>query len=164
MTLSLPAPRPSGLPICASLAVIEGHEHQEPASHLGRSHHGSADTRSGCPGSCAKGNPGCRRAEAEAWSLRMEGYGGPAQPSPTIRQCCTGTGLSSSRFEQTVNAFHDSMHPRPASPTPAPSKAGSAIVQPKGGKFGRRPLSSGVQNCTPKHSSQHSSENTRLLH
>jgi hypothetical protein len=27
------------------------------------------------------------RAEAEAWSLRMEGYGGPAQPSPTIRQC-----------------------------------------------------------------------------
>src|SRR6266536_1007987 len=103
------------------------------------------------------------RAEAEAWSLRMEGYGGPAQPSPTIRQCCTGTGLSSSRFEQTVNAFHDSMHPRPASPTPAPSKAGSAIVQPKGDKFGRRPLSSGVQNCTPKHSSQHYSENTMLL-
>ena len=25
------------------------------------------------------------RAEAEAWSIRMEGYGGPAQPSPTIR-------------------------------------------------------------------------------
>ena len=24
------------------------------------------------------------RAEAHAWSLRMEGYGGPAQPSPTI--------------------------------------------------------------------------------
>ena len=23
------------------------------------------------------------RAEAEAWSIRMEGYGGPAQPSPT---------------------------------------------------------------------------------
>jgi hypothetical protein len=22
------------------------------------------------------------RAEAEAWSIRMEGYGGPAQPSP----------------------------------------------------------------------------------
>jgi hypothetical protein len=30
------------------------------------------------------------RAEAEAWSLRMEGYGGPAQPSPTIRQCLNG--------------------------------------------------------------------------
>jgi hypothetical protein len=30
------------------------------------------------------------RAEAEAWSLRMEGYGGPAQPSPTIGQCIHG--------------------------------------------------------------------------
>jgi hypothetical protein len=30
------------------------------------------------------------RAEAEAWSIRMEGYGGPAQPSPTIRQCLNG--------------------------------------------------------------------------
>jgi len=30
------------------------------------------------------------RAEAEAWSARMEGYGGPAQPSPTIGQCLNG--------------------------------------------------------------------------
>jgi len=30
------------------------------------------------------------RAEAHAWSLRMEGYGGPAQPSPTIGQCIGG--------------------------------------------------------------------------
>jgi hypothetical protein len=30
------------------------------------------------------------RAEAHAWSLRMEGYGGPAQPSPTIAQCIGG--------------------------------------------------------------------------
>ena len=30
------------------------------------------------------------RAEAEAWSARMEGYGGPAQPSPTIGQCING--------------------------------------------------------------------------
>jgi hypothetical protein len=30
------------------------------------------------------------RAEAHAWSLRMEGYGGPAQPSPTIAQCLHG--------------------------------------------------------------------------
>jgi hypothetical protein len=30
------------------------------------------------------------RAEAEAWSLRMEGNGGPAQPSPTIGQCLNG--------------------------------------------------------------------------
>ena len=26
------------------------------------------------------------RVEAEAWSIQMEGYGGPAQPSPTIAQ------------------------------------------------------------------------------
>ncbi|HWJ18492.1 MAG TPA: hypothetical protein VNR65_07195 [Geobacterales bacterium] len=31
------------------------------------------------------------RAEAEAWSIRMEGYGGPAQPSPTIAQCLNGS-------------------------------------------------------------------------
>lgn len=30
------------------------------------------------------------RAEAEAWSVRMEGYGGPAQTSPTIGQCLNG--------------------------------------------------------------------------
>jgi hypothetical protein len=30
------------------------------------------------------------RAEAERWSIRMEGYGGPAQPSPTIAQCLNG--------------------------------------------------------------------------
>jgi hypothetical protein len=30
------------------------------------------------------------RAEAHAWSLRMEGFGGPAQPSPTIGQCLNG--------------------------------------------------------------------------
>jgi hypothetical protein len=30
------------------------------------------------------------RAEAEAWSIRMEGYGGPAQRSPTIGQCLNG--------------------------------------------------------------------------
>jgi len=30
------------------------------------------------------------RAEADAWSIRMEGCGGPAQPSPTIGQCLNG--------------------------------------------------------------------------
>jgi hypothetical protein len=30
------------------------------------------------------------RAEAHAWSVRMEGLGGPAQPSPTIAQCLNG--------------------------------------------------------------------------
>ena len=30
------------------------------------------------------------RAEAEAWSIRMEGYGGSVQPSPTIGHCLNG--------------------------------------------------------------------------
>jgi hypothetical protein len=30
------------------------------------------------------------RAEAYAWSVQMEGYGGPAQPSPTVGQCLNG--------------------------------------------------------------------------
>ena len=30
------------------------------------------------------------RAEAHAWSVRMEGYGGSAQPSPTIQRCLNG--------------------------------------------------------------------------
>ena len=30
------------------------------------------------------------RADAHAWSLRIEGFGGPAQPSPTIAQCLNG--------------------------------------------------------------------------
>ncbi|RED36205.1 hypothetical protein BJ123_108141 [Rhodopseudomonas thermotolerans] len=30
------------------------------------------------------------RALAEEWSVRMEGFGGPAQPSPTIAQCISG--------------------------------------------------------------------------
>jgi hypothetical protein len=38
------------------------------------------------------------RAEAEAWSVRMEGYGGPAQPSPTIGQRVNGGyGLAGDR-------------------------------------------------------------------
>src|SRR5262249_40818890 len=38
----------------------------------------------------AKAGRDADRAEAEAWSIRMEGYGGPAQPSPTIAQCLNG--------------------------------------------------------------------------
>jgi hypothetical protein len=29
-------------------------------------------------------------ATAELWSIRMQAYGGPAQPSPTIAQCLNG--------------------------------------------------------------------------
>src|SRR3954453_20800076 len=37
-----------------------------------------------------RANRDADRAEAKAWSVRMEGYGGPAQPSPTIAQCLNG--------------------------------------------------------------------------
>jgi hypothetical protein len=30
------------------------------------------------------------RAEAYGWSVQIEGYGGPAQPSPTLGQCIHG--------------------------------------------------------------------------
>jgi hypothetical protein len=30
------------------------------------------------------------RAKAEVWSLQMEAYAGPAQPSPTVGQCLNG--------------------------------------------------------------------------
>jgi hypothetical protein len=35
------------------------------------------------------------RAEAHAWSLRMEGYGGPAQPRRPSGQCLNGGYASS---------------------------------------------------------------------
>ena len=47
----------------------------------------------GARGAAQKAIREADRAEAEAWSIRMEGYGGPAQPSPTIAQCLNG-GLS----------------------------------------------------------------------
>ena len=34
------------------------------------------------------------RAEAEAWSIRMEGFGGPAQPSPTLGDTLKKSGAS----------------------------------------------------------------------
>jgi hypothetical protein len=52
------------------------------------------------------------RAEAEAWSIQMEGYGGPAQPSPTIAQCvngaaCFGYEISGSEpWQETARRRH----------------------------------------------------------
>jgi hypothetical protein len=44
------------------------------------------------------------RAEVEAWSVGMEGYGGPAQPSPTIGQCIDG-GLKTTPSSLSLNAI-----------------------------------------------------------
>jgi hypothetical protein len=46
--------------------------------------------REGAREAAAKAVREADRAEAEAWSIRMEGYGGPAQPSPTTGQCLNG--------------------------------------------------------------------------
>jgi hypothetical protein len=55
---------------------------------MGRPHHRRRDTRP--RGAREVAEKAAREAEAEAWSMRMEGYGGPAQPSPTIGQCLNG--------------------------------------------------------------------------
>jgi hypothetical protein len=50
-------------------------------------------TKLNAEGARQRATEGAREAdcgEAHAWSLRMEGYGGPAQPSPTIAQCLNG--------------------------------------------------------------------------
>src|SRR6516225_4125716 len=58
------------------------HENQETRGHLRRQDH----TRE------LANTAQCHvdRAEADLWSIRMEAYGGPAQPSPTISQCLNG--------------------------------------------------------------------------
>jgi hypothetical protein len=52
-----------------------------------------------------KANQEADRAEAEAWSLRMEGHGGPAQPSPTIGQCPNGGAGSTGRRNTGVKSI-----------------------------------------------------------
>src|ERR1700716_3605699 len=51
---------------------------------------GREDTRLGRARSRAESDPLADRAEAEARSIRMAGYGGPAQPSAPIGQCLNG--------------------------------------------------------------------------
>jgi hypothetical protein len=68
-----------------------GHEHQVARGHLGRRYHGREDARAkGAREVAKKAGRDADRAEAEAWSVHVEGYGGPAQPSPTIGQCING--------------------------------------------------------------------------
>jgi hypothetical protein len=63
------------------------------------------------------------RAEAQAWSIRMEGFGGPAQPSPTIGQCLNG-GLG--WLEVECNRWQD---PREPAARCDPSAAGYADLE-----------------------------------
>ena len=52
-------------------------------------------------------------AEAEAWSIRMEGYGGPAQPSPTIAQCQWRLRLAAAEMPSLRNRSQHSARTRP---------------------------------------------------
>jgi hypothetical protein len=62
------------------------HEHQVAAGDLRFTDSRGEDTREEARKRAVEAD----RADAEAWSIRMEGYGGPAQPSPTIAQCLNG--------------------------------------------------------------------------
>jgi hypothetical protein len=52
------------------------------------------------------------RAEAEGWSIQMEGYGGPAQLSPTIGQCLSG-GLPPGQMPPVPHRGQHSARTRP---------------------------------------------------
>jgi hypothetical protein len=68
-----------------------------------------ADIRAkGARGTAKRAVQEADRAKTEAWSIRMEGYGGPAQPSPTIAQCLNG-GLG--WLEVECNRFKDESEP-----------------------------------------------------
>ena len=76
------------LPVPARAAVIAPHDHQIARGNLRimRAKMRAKTARKAAKEAIQMAN----RAEAEAWSIRMEGYGGPAQPSPTIGQCLNG--------------------------------------------------------------------------
>lgn len=64
----------------------------------------------------AKATREADRAEAGMWSIQMEAYGGPAQPSPTIGQCLNGGyGCPTKPSNQRVPDFCQ-RHPRSGLP------------------------------------------------
>ena len=70
--------------------VRNGDGHQVARSHMGWAGPGVEDERRKRRQRAKEAVREADRAEAHAWSLRMEGFGGPAQPSPTIGQCLNG--------------------------------------------------------------------------
>jgi hypothetical protein len=65
-------------------------EHQDTRGHLGWPDHGRGHARPNGPPRRNEGRPCGGPCRGGSWSVRMEGYGGPAQPSPTIGQCLNG--------------------------------------------------------------------------
>jgi hypothetical protein len=77
----------------ARAAVIAGHEHQiSPDNFRWGRIIGAKIRAEGAREAARKAIREADCAEAEAWSIRMEGFGGPAQPSPspTLGQCLNG--------------------------------------------------------------------------
>jgi hypothetical protein len=74
----------------ANAAVTAGHEHQIARGNFRVPVAAPESTRT-APAN-APGRPSARPTapRPEAWSIRMEGFGGPAQPSPTTGQCLNG--------------------------------------------------------------------------
>jgi Fe-S-cluster-containing hydrogenase component 2 len=66
------------------------HEHEVATGDLRRPYHRGQDTRGRPREAAQKAVHEADRAAAELWSIQMEAYGGPAQPSPTIEQCING--------------------------------------------------------------------------
>ena len=85
-----PASNPSGIAGKGKARCNPPHGHQIPRSHMEQPHQRREDERRTCARGAKKAAREADRAEAYAWSVRMEGYGGPAQPSPTIAQCLNG--------------------------------------------------------------------------
>jgi hypothetical protein len=78
------------LPGLAKAAVIAAMSTKSRQVIFGARLRGAKIRAEGAREEATKANRAADRAEAEAWSIQMEGYGGPAQPSPTIGQCLNG--------------------------------------------------------------------------
>ena len=78
------------LPGLAKAAVIAAMSTKSREVIFGSRIRGAKNRAEGAREEAAKAIHTADRAEADAWSIQMEGYGGPAQPSPTIGQCLNG--------------------------------------------------------------------------
>jgi hypothetical protein len=79
-----------GLRWLAKVAVFSGHEHEIARGHIRRLGPRSKMNADRARKLAVEAAREADRAEAPAWSLRMEGFGGPAQPSPTVAECLNG--------------------------------------------------------------------------
>src|SRR5260370_16052878 len=111
----------------AKAAVIARHEHQVSPDDLRRCRIMGAEMRAqGAREAAKQAIRDANRAEAEAWSVRMEGYGGPAHPSPTIGECLNrGVWVAAVGGEPLQNPpgpAPRSIPPAPATPRPENTK------------------------------------------